>query len=58
MAKNPHGGIPNKEWGRKHRKEEERLRGLNNAGRKADIRDQLLTRDEIEEMFDTLDEVL
>jgi hypothetical protein len=56
MARSPHG-AQNKEWG-KNRKEEDRLRGLNNTGRKAEIRDQLLTRDEIEEMFDTLDEVL
>ena len=36
---NKHGAV-NKEWGRKARKEEDRLRGLNNKGRKAAIKEQ------------------
>lgn len=39
MAKNPHGGTPNKEWGRKARKEEDRLRGLNKAGKRFALRE-------------------
>jgi hypothetical protein len=34
-----HGAV-NKEWGRKARKEEDRIRGLNNQGRKAAIKEQ------------------
>lgn len=33
--------APNKEWSRKGRKEEDRLRGLNNADRRATIAEQL-----------------
>ena len=31
--RSPHGAV-NQEWGRKNRKEEDRLRGLNNRGRR------------------------
>jgi hypothetical protein len=40
MSKNPHGFTrsgPAQEWGRKSRKEEDRLRGLNHAGRREAI---------------------
>ena len=40
--KNPSGAIntPNKEWGRKNRKEETKLRGLNKKARKDAIKEQ------------------
>lgn len=43
MARNPHGTLTkgNLEWGHTHRKEEDRLRGLNNRGRRQAIEDQL-----------------
>jgi hypothetical protein len=33
--------VPNKEWGRKHRKEEDRMRGLNGKDRRQAVDEQL-----------------
>lgn len=41
MSKNPTGGLTgNMEWGSKARKEEDRLRGRNNAARRQAITEQ------------------
>jgi hypothetical protein len=48
MSKNPHGGTTgNMEWGRKHRKEEDRLRGLPNRARREAIAER--TRELLDE---------
>jgi hypothetical protein len=39
-----HRHTPGKEWGRKNRKEEDRLRGLNNQARRAEIAEQVELR--------------
>lgn len=42
MSRNPAGGPSgNMEWGRKHRKEEDDLRGLNNRARREAISEQV-----------------
>lgn len=48
-----HTHVKNMEWGRKARKEEDRLRGINNADRRADITEQL---DEADVPFDDGDD--
>lgn len=42
MSRNASGSLSgNGEWGRKHRKEEDDLRGLNNKARRENILEQL-----------------
>lgn len=51
-----HQMIQNLEWGRKARKNEDRIRGRNNADRRAALveqkADDILTQDEIDAFFD------
>lgn len=46
--------VPNKEWGRKHRKEEDRMRGLNNQDRRRAVAEQVFPPEVLRDL-DVLD---